>query len=81
MPLTLATTFLLTGCSPAVTTRTAATEAAIAADVCRAWIPVTYSSRDTDQTQLKCELEMPRKKPTARATRCDDQTFLQGLGH
>ena len=27
------------------------TEAAIVADVCRAWKPVTYSSRDTEQTQ------------------------------
>lgn len=61
----LATTFFLAGCSPTLTTRTAATEAAIAADVCRAWQPVTYSSRDTEQTQLEV-----RATNAARAAYC-----------
>lgn len=40
---------LVTACSPTTTTRTVETE--ITAGVCSVWTPVTYSSRDTDQTQ------------------------------
>jgi uncharacterized lipoprotein YajG len=52
--LPLVTTCLLAGCQLTSTTRTNAAEAAaaIAADVCRAWQPTTYSSRDTAETQL-----------------------------
>lgn len=42
---------LVTACSPTLTTRTAETDRAVAAGVCSVWLPVTYSSRDTDQTQ------------------------------
>ena len=45
-PLALVTTFLAAGCSQTTTTHTGATEAA-----CLAWHPVTYSSRDTPETQ------------------------------
>lgn len=56
--------FFLAGCSPTTTTLTAATnlignsqamqtDTRLAADACRAWKPVTYSSRDTGQTQLE----------------------------
>jgi hypothetical protein len=51
--LLLAMTFSLAGCLSTSTTRTDATEAAIVADVCRAWPVVTYSSRDTEQTQTE----------------------------
>lgn len=51
--LLLATTWLLTGCSPTTTTLTAATDERVASGVCAVWLPVTYSSRDTDQTQLE----------------------------
>lgn len=40
---------LVTACSPTTTTRTVETE--ITAGVCSVWTPVTYSSRDTEQTQ------------------------------
>jgi len=68
LPLALATTFWLAGCSPTLTTRTGATEAeaAMAADLCEhAWRPVTYSSRDTEQTQIEV-----RAANAARATYC-----------
>lgn len=48
----LAMTLYLAACQLQTTTRTAATDAAIAADVCRVWQPTTYSSRDTAETQL-----------------------------
>lgn len=64
----LATTCLLAGCSPTLSTQTAATEAGIAADVCRAWQPVTYSSRDTEQTQVEA-----RANNAARAAYCGDK--------
>jgi hypothetical protein len=55
--LLLAMLCVLAGCSPTLTTLTGGTDAAkteqsIAADACRAWKPVTYSSRDTPETQL-----------------------------
>lgn len=49
---TLAIASFLVGCSQTTTTRTAETEATIAADVCTVWQPVSYSSRDTDETRL-----------------------------
>lgn len=58
LPLLLAMMCVLAACSPTLTTLTGGTdapaaEASISADVCRAWKPVTYSSRDTGQTQLE----------------------------
>ncbi len=52
LPLLLVTTFFLTACSPTTTTLTAETDASITRNVCsKAWRPVTYSSKDTEQTQ------------------------------
>lgn len=56
--LLLVTLFLLASCSPTLTTLTggtsaAVTEQSIAADVCRAWKAVSYSSRDTPETQVE----------------------------
>lgn len=53
--LVLGVTSFLGGCLSLNTTRTSAIEAdkAIAAEVCRVWVPVTYSSRDTEQTRLE----------------------------
>lgn len=51
--------FLLAACQSIQSTLTGGTDtaekavASIAADVCRAWRPVTYSSRDTEQTQTE----------------------------
>lgn len=64
-PLALAMTCLLAGCQMIPTTSTAGTEAAIAADVCRVWSPVTYSSRDTPETTLEV-----RANNAARAAYC-----------
>lgn len=50
---TLVMTFLLVGCQSILTTRTGETESSIAADVCRAWQTITYSSRDTETTQTE----------------------------
>lgn len=52
-PLLLATMLFPAGCSPTTTTLTAGTEATVAADVCRVWLPLTYSSRDTELTQTE----------------------------
>lgn len=51
--LMLATVWLLVGCQTIQTTPTDETERRIAADVCRVWLPVTYSSRDTPETQIE----------------------------
>lgn len=54
---TLAMTCFLAGCSQTLTTLSGGTEPAeeadqaIATDVCRAWKPTPYSSRDTPETQ------------------------------
>jgi hypothetical protein len=56
------------GCQQTSTTRTDATEMAIAADVCRAWRPVTYSSLDSEQTVLEV-----RASNAARDAYCGDQ--------
>lgn len=68
MLLTLGMTSFLAGCSPTLGTPTAATEAdtAAAAGVCRVWTPVTYSNRDTEQTQLEA-----RANNAARKAYCD----------
>lgn len=49
----LATMSFLAACSQTSGTLTVATEAAVASDVCRVWQSVTWSSRDTDRTQLE----------------------------
>lgn len=46
----LAMTLFLVGCLPTTTIHTAATEVAIASDVCRVWKPVIYSRHDTPGT-------------------------------
>lgn len=51
--LMLGSASLLASCQSLQKTNTAATETRIAANVCRAWRAVTYSSRDTDQTRLE----------------------------
>ena len=58
LPSLLAMTCLLVACQSIPKTLIGGTDSAakasssIAADVCRAWHPVTYSSRDTDQTKV-----------------------------
>lgn len=49
--LMLAMMCFLAACQSSPATRIAATDAAVAADVCSVWRPVTYSSSDTDQTR------------------------------
>ena len=51
----LVMTSSLGGCQSLTTTRTAGIEAdkAVTVGVCRVWVPITYSSRDTDQTRLE----------------------------
>jgi starvation-inducible outer membrane lipoprotein len=57
LPLVLAMTLLLAACSQTPKTLTGATDdaallAAVTRQLCaKAWRPVTYSSRDTEQTQ------------------------------
>ena len=72
--LALGMTFCLAGCQSLNTTRTAATEAdaSIAAGVCRVWVPVTYSSRDTEQTRLEA-----RANNAAREEYCGGATKPQ----
>jgi len=41
------------GCLSTPQTRIEGTEAAIVAQVCRAWVPITYSSKDTAATVLE----------------------------
>jgi hypothetical protein len=53
LPLLLGMMCLLAGCQSILPTNTAATERAVAANTCRAWKPISYSSRDTDQTRLE----------------------------
>lgn len=50
----LALTCCLAGCSLTTLTRTGGiSDAAVVQSVCRSWAPVTYSSKDTPQTQLE----------------------------
>lgn len=64
MLLTLGMTSCLAACSPTLGTLTGATEAdrATAAGVCRVWTPVTYSSQDTEQTQLEVRANNAARK-------------------
>lgn len=64
-PLVLVMALLLAGCLPTTTTRIAATESKIVTGVCKVWVPVTYSSRDTLETQLEV-----RANNAARDTYC-----------
>ena len=62
-PLLLGMTFLLAGCLLTPRTQTAATsDIHITAGVCSVWKPVTYSSRDTDQTQLEARANNAARK-------------------
>lgn len=72
--LMLGMTFCLGGCQSLSTTRTAATEAdkSITDGVCRVWTPVTYSSRDTEQTRLEA-----RANNSAREEYCGGATTPQ----
>lgn len=63
--LPLVMTLFLAGCLQTTTTHIAATESKIVAGVCKVWVPVTYSSRDTLETQLKV-----RANDAARDTYC-----------
>jgi len=67
VPLALVMTFLLAGCQSIPMTQTVETEAAMVADLCdHAWRPVTYSSRDSEQTQVEA-----RAANAARAAYCN----------
>ena len=65
---TLVMTFSMVGCQQTLTTRSAGIEAdkAAASAACEAWKPLTYSSKDTDQTQLEV-----RGNNAARGAYCD----------
>lgn len=74
--LALVTMFCLAGCSPTLMTPTGGIDredvsqaiSALLADICsQAWLPVTYSSRDTSETQLEV-----RASNAARAEICED---------
>lgn len=60
----LAMTCLVAGCVPTLTTQTAAIEAdrVTAAQVCKVWVPITYSSRDTEQTQTEVRANNAARK-------------------
>lgn len=47
---------LLVGCQMISQTHTKGTDAAIAADVCRVWQPISYSSRDTPETRQEIKV-------------------------
>lgn len=66
--LLLGMTSSLGGCLSLQTTPTAAIDAdkAIAAEVCREWVSISYSSRDTEQTRLEA-----RANNAARDAYCD----------
>lgn len=53
MPIVLAMTLSLAGCLTTRATLIGGTEGRIVSDVCSVWKPVTYSSRDTEQTRLE----------------------------
>jgi len=68
LPLALAMTCWLAGCQSIPATHTAETEATMVADLCdHAWRPVTYSSWDTEQTQIEA-----RAANAARAAYCGE---------
>ena len=64
LPLMLVMTCWLAGCQSIPTIRTDATDT-IVVDVCRVWQPVTWSSRDIEQTQIEA-----RANNAARAAYC-----------
>lgn len=68
LPLLLVTMCFLAGCQMNPTTNIAATEIMLAAHVCKVWQPVTYSSKDTDQTKLEV-----RANNAARHAYCQPQ--------
>lgn len=53
--LLLGTMCSVAGCSLTLGTSTAATETAIVSHVCKAWVPITYSSKDTERTQAEAQ--------------------------
>ena len=61
----LGLTCSLAGCLETRATRIAATDKRAAVAVCSAWLPTTYSSRDTPETQLGV-----RANNAARAAYC-----------
>lgn len=67
-PMMLAMTFSMVGCTQTLMTPSAGIEAdkAAASAACEAWKPLTYSSKDTDQTQLEV-----RGNNAARGAYCD----------
>jgi hypothetical protein len=68
MLLPLLAMLFVTGCLSTPKTRIGETEAAIVADVCRVWLPVTYSSRDTAETVLEA-----RANNAARSAYCGEK--------
>lgn len=58
----LGMTFCLAGCLPTLMTRTGEIDGKVTAGVCAAWLPVTYSSRDTEQTQLEVRANNAARK-------------------
>lgn len=46
---------LTTACGMTFRTSIGETDAAIVQRVCTAWLPVTYSSRDTEQTKIEAK--------------------------
>lgn len=54
LPILLGTLLFLVACLSTQTTQTAATsDEKITAGVCSAWQPVSYSSKDTERTQIE----------------------------
>jgi len=64
----LVMTFSMVGCTQTLTTHSAGIEAdkEAASAACKAWKPLTYSSKDTEQTQLEV-----RGNNAARGAYCD----------
>ena len=53
LPLLLGMMFLVVGCSQTLSTQIGEIDRSIAAGVCKAFPAITYSSRDTERTQLE----------------------------
>ena len=58
----LGMTFCLAGCSLTSTTPTGEIERKLTAGVCKAWLPVTYSSQDTPETQMEARANNAARK-------------------
>lgn len=70
LPSMLATTCFLAGCSQTSTTLIAGTEARIVSDTCRrAWRPISWSSRDTEQTQIEVRAGNAARKAYCRGVK------------